>query len=101
MLRISFQGSDQTLIQNLNGKRPRILLALRTKLDALDIALQAKIVGEKLSGQVLQHRSGKLPGSIRYIPATIAGLTLAGYVEGGGGPALYGRFHEYGTDRAY
>jgi hypothetical protein len=60
------------------------------------LQLQAKVVGEKLQGQVLQHRTGKLSASIRAIPVTQEGGVIVGIVEGGGGPAFYGRIHEYG-----
>lgn len=91
-----------TLSSNLNGASvPIIIEALRTKLDALDFALQSRIVSDKLSGQVLQHRSGKLAASIRAIPTVREGTELVGSVEGGGGPAFYAKFHEYGTTRQY
>jgi hypothetical protein len=102
MLSLSFGGTDKQVLESLRLKFPRILEALRVKMDALNIALQAKIVGQKLSGQVLQHRTGKLGNSIRVIPAKIQGQSsIIGSVEGAGGPAFYGRFHEFGTSRSY
>jgi len=79
MLKLSFNTSDERLAQN-----------------ALMLELQAKIVGEKLQGQVLAHRSGKLAGSIRVVPAIVEGTSVVGIVQGAGGPAFYGRVHEFG-----
>lgn len=102
MLRIFFQNdSANRLNATLRGLVPRITEAIRKRLDEIDAKLQRKIQTEKLQGQVLHHRTGKLINSIRMIPAKVAGSKVAGYVEGGGGPAWYGKIHEYGTDRAY
>ncbi len=96
MIRLSFNGSDQVVYDWLMTKRPRLLEAIRVELDAQDIALQGHIVGDKLQGQVLHHRSGKLGASIRVVSAVIEGNMVSGGVEGAGGPAWYGRVHEYG-----
>jgi phage gpG-like protein len=96
MLEITFNGSDQRVITALRTRGPQIVQAIARKLDSLMLQLQAKIAGEKLQGQVLQHRSGKLSGSIREIPVTNDGTLITGAVEGGGGPAWYGKLHEYG-----
>jgi hypothetical protein len=96
MLKLSFNGSDQRVEASLRARGPQIIQAVIRKMDGLMIQLQGKIVGEKLQGQVLQHRSGKLSGSIRAIPAVQDGTSIVGAVEGGGGPAFYGRVHEYG-----
>lgn len=105
MIRLSFNNSDERLVQNLREKGPRILAAAKTKMDGLMISLQAKIVGEKLSGQVLNRRTGKLSNSIRALPSDIEsnfqGESIVGHVEGGGGPAFYGRVQEFGGDHAY
>jgi hypothetical protein len=101
MLRISFDGSDKRLEAALRTKAPTIIEALRLKLDVQMLMLQSHVQFDKLSGQVLQHRSGKLINSIREIRPTVDGTTITGAVEGGGGPAFYGKFHEYGTDRTY
>jgi phage gpG-like protein len=96
MLKLSFNGSDERVAASLREKGPRIVQAVMRKMDGLMIELQGKIVGEKLQGQVLQHRTGKLAGSIRAIPAVQEGSSIVGTVEGAGGPAFYGRIHEYG-----
>jgi hypothetical protein len=99
-IRITFSGDDrvQALLQR---KRQQIFRALELKINSLMLRLQAKIQGEKLSGQVLKQRTGTLKRSIEVIPVEQKGDALAGGVRGGGGPAFYGRFHEYGTSNSY
>lgn len=103
MLRIFFANdSANRLTATVRGLVPRIVEAIRKRLDEVDAKLQRKIQTEKLrGGNPLHQRTGKLINSIRMIPAQVAGSKVAGYVEGAGGPAWYGRLHEYGTDRAY
>jgi phage gpG-like protein len=96
MIQLSFNGSDQRIAVALRAKGPQIIQLLVSKMNALMLQLQAKIVGQKLQGQVLAHRTGKLSGSIRMIPATVDGSLITGAVEGAGGPAFYGRIHEFG-----
>lgn len=95
MLRITLQNAP--LVQAyLADKVPKLFEAVRVEIDRQNKLLQTHIVGDKLQGQVLHHRSGKLGASIRIIPATIDGTMVSGTVEGAGGPAWYGRVHEYG-----
>jgi hypothetical protein len=96
MLTFSFNSTDVRVVASLREKGPRIIQAVAQKMEQLMIQLQAKIVGGKLQGQVLHHRTGKLANSIRVIPVTQSGSSIVGMVEGGGGPAFYGRIHEYG-----
>lgn len=102
MIKISFrENSDQAVLAHLEAKLPKILQALTDKLTVDMAKLQAHVVGDKLSGQVLQHRTGKLAASIIAGEAELAGDKITGSVSGAGGPAFYGRFHEYGTTNAY
>ena len=94
MIRASINTAEVS--EGLRGRAPRVLQALRRKMDALDIALQSHIQGDKLSGQVLHHRSGKLFDSVRIVEAQVQGNEVTGAVEGAGGIAWYGRLHEYG-----
>lgn len=95
MLNISFvDNSDERLVEGLRTKGPTIVQVLMSKLNELMIQLQSYIVAQKLSGQKLVRRSGKLAGSIRYIPAVLEGTTIKGAVEGAGGPAWYGKLFE-------
>lgn len=78
----------------LEAKGPRVFQFLSARMNDQAVRLQAHVVGSKLSGQVLQHRSGKLAGSVRVLPSSPT--SLAAEVQAGGGPAWYGRIHEYG-----
>jgi len=81
----------------LEGKQNAIIAALTQRTTAINEALQAKVTGEKLSGQVLQQRTGKTIQSVRVIPTENDGETITGGVQAGGGPAFYFKFQEEGT----
>jgi hypothetical protein len=98
---ITVEINTTQAVASIQARSPLILEAIARKMNGLNIALQAHIVGNKLSGQVLKHRSGKLANSIRVNQAQIDGETITSSVQGAGGPAFYGRLHEYGTDRSY
>lgn len=85
----------------LESKTGAVVAALEARVQAIDEMLQAKITGEKLSGQLLQQRTGKLIGSVRTLPVTNDGATIEGGVQAGGGPAYYARFQNYGTAGPY
>lgn len=96
MIQLGFDGSDIRVQTILREKSGEIVAALLPAGDALMIRLQAHIVRDKLQGQVLHHRSGKLSASIRPIPGHAEGDHLVWAVEGAGGPAFYGKYHEMG-----
>lgn len=101
-LKADFNGTDEELINKLRTTIfDRIMQGLKQEIDKQDIRLQSYIVSQKLSGQVLQHRSGTLSDSIRVIPAIIEGDQVKGGVEGAGGPAFYGRYFEEGGKGPY
>lgn len=93
---LTFDGTDQQVRQMLEKKAITIVDALAVRMDYLMLKLQAHIAGDLLQGQVLHHRSGKLSGSIRKMPTALEGGALVGSVEGAGGPAWYGKVHEFG-----
>lgn len=97
MISGSFNGTDTRVIQALREKPAVVQDSMLRKMDSVTLRLQAYIVSEKLQGQVLQHRTGKLSQSIRQIPPEFDGETIRGEVQGGGGPAFYGRAQEYGA----
>jgi len=102
MITGSFNGTDEAILNKLRGGLyERILEGVREQVDIEDIRLQSYIVTQKLSGQVLHHRSGTLIDSIRVIRAQIQGNTVTGGVEGAGGNAFYGRFFEEGGKGPY
>jgi len=101
MLKIGFNNTDAVAVENMRKRGPKIIAALAQRLTLLMFKLQRKIQTEKLQGQVLHHRSGKLFGSIHATPAKVEGTKLVGQVSGAGGPAWYGQVHENGGTRAY
>ena len=101
MLTLSFGGTDQETIEKVQQYFPRLVIEWTKTIDGKSIKMQAKVVSEKLQGQVLQHRSGKLANSIRVIPSQLEGGVISGGVEGAGGPAWYGVVQERGGTRAY
>jgi len=102
MISGSFNGTDEVLLNKLrSGLVQRILEGLKEQVDLEDIGLQSYIIQNKLSGQVLHHRSGNLIDSIRVIKAQIQGNNVIGGVEGAGGNAFYGRYFEEGGKGPY
>lgn len=102
MLGFTVSGDVQALAE-LRNRQEYLYEALRRRIDFYSLKLQQHIQRDKLSGQVLHQRSGKLKRSVEVIPATINPSTgsVSGGVQAAGGPAYYGRFHETGTTRAY
>jgi hypothetical protein len=98
---VSFTVDTTGVEAALQGRADRIIQSLIRRTTAINESLQAKITGEKLSGQVLHQRTGKLIGSVRTIPVTNDGSTIAGGVQAGGGPAYYAKFQNYGTAGPY
>lgn len=100
MLKITLTGGER-LIERLRTAPQRLLSVMATRLNIEMVRLQSKIVTEKLSGQVLHRRTGKLAGSIRVEPTTVEGTQLTASVLGAGGPAFYGAYHEEGVSHAW
>lgn len=101
-LRIDFNDGAFRVIQGLASlKGDKLMRHLQDKMEFLMTKLQAKIVNEKLSGGVLQRRSGMLAGSITNPRATISGNEVIGTLEWAGGLAWYGRVHEFGGTKTY
>lgn len=89
---------DPTAVDGyLPAKGDAIIAALTIRTTAIHVALQAKIAGEKLQGQLLKSHTNKLAGSVRTIPTTNDGEKISGGVQAGGGPAYYAKFLEDGT----
>jgi len=99
MIRIEFDGTDQQLVAFVRSRMSVLREALRIKMNGLMLMLQAHIVGQKLSGQMLHHRTGKLIDSVRLNPAeaTATENEVAGGVSAGGGPAWYAKLLQDGT----
>lgn len=100
MIRLSFNSTDRRVVAALQAKGPQIEEGLVRTLDVLMLELQ-RLVQSKLLGVVLEHRSGKLAGSIVKEPTTHSGTSILGRVTGAAGPAFYGRIQEKGGTRSY
>lgn len=92
----TFDGTDAQVEKQLIESGPAAVGRIINTGNAQLLRLQQRIVLDKLQGQVLHHRTGKLGASIRMEPMKAEGTQLVGAVTGGGGPAWYGRLHEYG-----
>jgi len=96
-LKVTIEGGDR-VAKFIKDRLPTVTEAVVVRMNALLIRLQTYIVGQKLSGQVLHHRSGHLIDSIRLEPPqpVIEGTRVIGGVQGAGPIAWYGKIHEYG-----
>jgi phage gpG-like protein len=101
MIRMSFEGTDVAALRVLERTGPEMRTALTAGITKATLQMQQHVQVDKLSGQVLHHRSGKLINSVRVIPVHQEGTALVGAVEAAGGPAFYGRVHEYGGTFTY
>lgn len=94
---------DNGLNEFLRSRMPAVQQAIVASLSRSMLVLQSHIVSDKLSGQVLHHRTGTLIASIRLDPAQpeIGADKITAGVSGAGGTAWYGKIHEYGTENSY
>lgn len=93
MLNISLVG-DRELIQKLNAMPDKVQAALRRKVTQLAIQLEAKVKGDKLSGQVLKVQTGALRASIAN-EVQSSGTGVTGRVFSSG-DVKYAGIHEFG-----
>jgi hypothetical protein len=100
MIQLTFGSTDRRLLESFRLKRAAVVPAMSKTLDELMLELQRSIE-RKLSGEVLQHRSGKAQASVIKQPTVDSGNTISGRVTGGGGPAFYLRIQELGGTRTY
>lgn len=85
------KGESQ-VIARVNRIVPNVRNALVRRVQSIVIALQAHVVGDKLSGQVLNVRSGRLRRSVNQA-VTTTDTTVTGIVST---PVEYAAAHEYG-----
>lgn len=85
----------EAVTQYMEGVTPRVRTALETKITQLAIKLQAHVVSDKLQGQVLNVRTGRLQRSISQTVISddqqITGLVSTA--------VKYAAPHEYGLDK--
>lgn len=95
MFNVTLVG-DRELVARMKALPTSVAQSLRAKVEVLTIKLQAHIILDKLSGQVLNKRSGDLKASIqRKIEATE--LAVFGIVYSAG-DVKYAKAHEFGFE---
>lgn len=94
-------GQQRAVSKLLKERSAKVNSLVARVMTELMLRLQQHIQRDKLQGQVLKHRSGKLTGSIIAHPATVSGHVITASVTGAGGPAWYGRIHEEGGRKTY
>jgi phage gpG-like protein len=94
----NLDGSAAALKRGAEEVKRRVMQAMNRALIRLQSHIQTKHLSAPpgYSATLLHQRSGKLINSIRVVPAEETGELIEGAVEGAGGPAFYGRIHEYG-----
>lgn len=93
MFTVSLAGGSE-LIERLDAMPAVVKAVLQTKVNALAIQLQAHVVRDKLSGQVLNVRTGALRRSIQEaVEATDTSVTGKVFSAG---DVKYAAIHEYG-----
>jgi len=96
MIEVSYAGTDKVILAAIEASAAEVAGTVMGALDAKDAEMVSWIQGEELHGQILNQRTGKLAGSIRFLPATQEGTSIVGQVEGAGGSAWYGALFERG-----
>lgn len=91
MLKVEFIGGEEVL-KKIEQIEPQIQKSLLATITKLSFQLQAKVVSEKLSGQVLKTKTGTLRRSIATNVTNLSG-SITGRV---GTNVDYGLIHEYG-----
>jgi phage gpG-like protein len=93
MLTIEVSG-DKELIARLQSMPQRMRAALYAKTTELALELESHVKKDKLQGQVLNHRTGRLQQSIHH-DVQQSGSSITGRVYSAG-PVPYAGIHEFG-----
>ena len=99
MIDFTVTGGEETVAQ-LRASRTSIMRAVMLEVERLDAVVLSR-VQEKLSGGMLQQRSGRLLGSAHKTEVINDGARIIGGVEAGGGVAFYAKFQHGGTKGPY
>lgn len=93
MLNVTLVG-ERELVARLGAMPGKLQASLLRKVSELALRLEAKVKREKLMGQVLKHRSGRLLRSIQHkveqSPGAVTGKVYSS------GDVKYAGIHEYG-----
>jgi hypothetical protein len=95
LITVTFNSSDERIVAMLKKRGPKVVDAAVRAIDVSMLLLQKRIQ-EKLSGEVLNIRTGKLIGSVNKEPVTVSGGVVQGSITAAAGPAWYGKIHEFG-----
>lgn len=93
MITLEIRGTEQ-VISGLNLRLERVRVAAKSSLDAWAYELAAYIKADKLSGNPLNRRSGRLSSSVHPVTESTTDSVTAG--AGGGAGVPYAKIHEYG-----
>lgn len=94
MIGLNITGTEQVL-EKLGAVTGKVRIAAKSSLDAWATELAGYIKADKLAGQVLNRRSGRLSTSVHPITAHDSGTAISAGA-GGGAAVPYARIHEYG-----
>jgi hypothetical protein len=92
MIKGEILGSAE-LVRKYEDMSPKLVSALNRSIGRLTLTLMRNVKQDKLSGQVLNVRSGRLRRSINQRMEGVGTQTVSGYV---GTNVVYGRRFEYG-----
>lgn len=96
MIGIRITGTEQVL-EKLGAVTGKVRVVAKSSLDMWATELAGYIKADKLSGQVLNRRSGRLSSSVHPVASETSTTTSAG--AGGGAGVPYAKAHEYGIQR--
>jgi phage gpG-like protein len=94
MIGLQITGTEQVL-EKLGAVTGKVRVAAKSSLDMWARELAGYIKAEKLSGQVLNRRSGSLSDSVNKGDTVDTGSTISGVVRAGL-DVPYAKIHEYG-----
>ncbi len=97
MIGLNIVGTEQVL-EKLGTVTAKVRIAAKSSLDAWATELAGYIKAEKLSGQVLNRRSGKLSRSVYPYKPADTGTAISGGARAGL-DVPYAKLHEYGLQR--
>lgn len=94
MIGVQITG-DKAVLARFEQATGKVIAAAKTSLDAWAMELAGYIRSEKLSGDPLNRRSGRLSTSVHPINAADTGSAVSAGAGGGAG-VPYAKIHEYG-----
>lgn len=93
MIGVQIIGTDR-VVASLGERATRVQVAVKSALDVWAMELAGYIKADKLSGQLLNRRSGRLSSSVHPVNEQSSGSVSGG--AGGGAGVPYAKIHEFG-----